>query len=29
MTPAEFRAFIAAETTRWKPVAERANLIER
>jgi tripartite-type tricarboxylate transporter receptor subunit TctC len=29
MTPAEFRAFIAAETARWKPVAERANLVER
>jgi tripartite-type tricarboxylate transporter receptor subunit TctC len=29
MTPDQFRAFIAAETARWKPVAERANLIER
>jgi len=27
MTPREFRRLIAAETARWKSVAERAGLI--
>jgi tripartite-type tricarboxylate transporter receptor subunit TctC len=29
LTPADFRKLIEAETVRWKPVIERAGLIER
>jgi tripartite-type tricarboxylate transporter receptor subunit TctC len=29
LNPGEFRSFIAAETVRWKPVAERVGLIQR
>jgi tripartite-type tricarboxylate transporter receptor subunit TctC len=29
MSPEELRSFIAAETGRWKPVAERAGVIQR
>jgi tripartite-type tricarboxylate transporter receptor subunit TctC len=29
LTPEQFRALIAAETARWKPVAERAGMVQR
>jgi len=29
LTPAEFRQLIETETVRWKPVIERAGLVEK